>query len=296
MTRGFVIFILALAQSFPAAVAQQIPVEMPVPPTSSAFLPAVGQSTQYEYSDTVTTPQGSRRFRATLTLTSITAQKIQASIAINGKQTHSVDFYLDETGMLQPVSMSEPEVKPTSKRRNSPQNERAAAVQAFVSRISLASRLGARPGQETSFQVKLVVPGASCPLHPTLVLRPSQPATLVADANDTTSVNSPQGNRRLFMPLGLGIGAGFIGGAIGGTPGRIIGISISTTSLLVSLARSRHSGPSPADVSLHIDGRLADGRLQALSGDQEVIVHGKQTRTVSDKWSLLAESEVLGRL
>jgi hypothetical protein len=292
MTRGLVVFTLALAQLFSPAVAHQISAVTPAPPTSSAFLPAVGQTTQYQYSDTLTTPKGSRRFRAALTLTSITAQKIRASIAIDGKETHRVDFYLDDTGMLQPVSMPEPEVKSTNPRRNSPQNERAAAVQAFVSRISLASRMGTQPTEETSFRVKVIVPGASCPLNPTLVFRASQPATLVADANDTTSVSSPQGNRRLFMPLGLGIGAGFIGGAIGGTPGRLIGISISATSLVVSLARSRHSGPSPADVSLHIDGKLADGRLQALSGDQEVIVHGKQTRTISDKWSLVAESEV----
>jgi hypothetical protein len=271
-----------------SATAQPSSAETPAPATSSAFLPAIGQSTQYEYSDVVTTPKGTRRFAAALTLTSVTAKDIRATIAVNGKESRSVDFYLDETGMLQPLSMPESETKSTNKRRGGQQNQQVAPIQAFVSRISLASRIAAQPAQEASFRVKITVPGASCPLHPTLVLKPNQPEALVADANDTTSVSS-QENRRVFMPLGLGIGAGFIGGAIGGTPGRIVGISISATSLVVSLARARHSGPHPADVSLHIDGKLGDSRLQTLSGDQEVIVHARKHRqTISDKWSFVA--------
>jgi hypothetical protein len=162
----------------------------------------------------------------------------------------------------------------------------------LVSRVALASHVPRQQTQETSFRIRINVPGTSCPLNPTLVLKPTEPEALVADASDTTSVSSPKANRHLFMPLGLGIGAGFIGGAIGGTPGRIVGISISATSLVVTLLRSSHPASEPADVSLHIDGKLADSRLQMLSGDQEVIVHGKRTRTISDKWSLIAEPAV----
>jgi hypothetical protein len=289
MRRGLIALALVLVGVFPV-IAQESSDGTATPAASSAFLPMKGQSTQYEYSDTLTTTKGSRRFTATHTLTLVTAKEIRASVAINGKEPRSVDFYVDDTGTLQPTSVPEPETNATNKRHSSHQSEQADDIHAFVSRISLASRIGAQASQETSFRIRITVPGASCPLNPTLVMRPTQPEELVADASDTTSVSSPKASRHLFMPLGLGIGAGFIGGAIGGTPGRIVGISISATSLVVTLLRSHHSGPLPADVSLHIDGKLADGRLQTLSGDQEVIVHGKRTHTISDKWSLVAGS------
>jgi hypothetical protein len=100
------------------------------------------------------------------------------------------------------------------------------------------------------------------------------------------------------MPVGLGIGAGFIGRAIGGTPGRIVGISIGATFLVISLARAGHAAHQlRADVRLHIDGKLADGRLPVLSGDQEVIIHAsKHTRTISDKWSFVARAGVVAGL
>jgi hypothetical protein len=291
MRRGLTAFAFVLVAML-SAMAQQSSGEPAMPTASTAFLPRVGQSTQYKYSDTITSPKGTRRFTATLRLTSVTAERVQASIAINGKEPHSIDFFVDDLDTLQPTSMPDGGRESANKRHNSDQTQQAAAIQAFVSRISLASRIAAQPTQETSFQTKMVIPGASCPLHPTLVLKPTQPEEVVADASDTTSVSASQGNRRLFMPLGLGIGAGFIGGAIGGTPGRIVGISISATSLVVSLVRSRHSGPLPADVSLHIEGKLADGRLQSLSGDQELVVHAsKHTHTITDKWSLVAGSE-----
>jgi hypothetical protein len=287
MRRGVVALVFTFLGFLPA-IAQQSSGETSTPAISSAFLPMIGQTAQYEYFDTVTTQKGNRTFTATLTLKSVTAKEIQATIEINGKESRRLDFYVDDTGTLQPTSMPEPETNSTSKRHGSEPSEQAAAVHAFVSRISLASRIGAQPTQETSFRVRITVPGASCALNPTLMLKPTQPDALVADADDTTSVSSPQ-KRRLFMPLGLGIGAGFIGGAIGGTPGRIVGISISATSLIVTLLRAGHSNPVlPADVSLHIDGKLTNSRLQALSGDQEVIVHGKHRRTISDKWSLVA--------
>ncbi len=296
MRKGLTAFAFVLV-AFLSARAQQPSGEPAMPTASSAFLPRVGQSKQYEYSDTITSPKGSRRFTATLRLTSVSAKEVEAGIAINGKEPHNIDFFVDDSGTLQPTSMPEGESKSTNTRHNSDQAQQAAAIQAFVSRISLASRISTQPTQETSFQTKITVPGASCPVNPTLVIKLTQPEELVADASDTTSVSSSQTNRRLFMPLGLGIGAGFIGGAIGGTPGRIVGISISATSLVVSLVRSRHSGPQPADVSLHIEGKLADGRLQSLSGDQELVVHAsKRTRTITDKWSLVAGSEVAAGL
>jgi hypothetical protein len=273
-----------------SAMAQQSSAGAATPAASSAFLPMIGQSAQYEYSDTLTTPKGTTRLTATMTLTSDTARNIRASIAINGKESRSLDFLVDDVGALHPTSA--PELAPESRyrRHRSKQSQQAAAVQEFVSRISLASRIVAHPAEETSFPVKTTVPGTTCPLNQTLVLKPTQPEALVADANDTTSISSPQANRRLLMPLGLGIGAGFIGGAIGGTPGRIAGISISATSLVVNLARTRHAGPFPADVSLHVDGKLADGRLQSLSGDQEVVVHtGKSQHTIDEKWSLVRQ-------
>lgn len=292
--RGLISFAFVLAVLLPA-IAQQPRGEADTPISPSAFLPALGQSRKYQYSDTLTTAKHSRRFSAALTLTTVSAKEIQATVAIDGKEAHSLDFYVDDTGMLQPTSMLKQENAPTNRRRGADQIEEVAAVRAFVSRISLASRIGAQSSPGTSFQVKLTVPGASCPLNPTLVLKPTPPETIMGDANDTTSVSSPT-NSRLFMPLGLGIGGGFIGGAIGGTPGRIVGISISVTSLVISLARARHSTTQPADVSLHIDGKLADSRLQALSGDQEVIVRAKRTRTISDKWSLVAERAVVAGL
>jgi hypothetical protein len=295
MRRGLIAFTLACVGLLPALAQQTTGENAPI--ASSAFLPTIGRSMLYEYSNVVTTPKGTRKFAAALTLTSVTIKDIRAKIAINGKEPSKLDFYVDDTGTLQPMSMAEPEAKPTNKRRRGHQNDQAAAVQAFVSRISLASRIAVQPTRETSFRVKITIPGTGCPLNPTLVLRPIQPDALVGEANDRTSVSSSPANRRLLMPLGLGIGAGFIGGAIGGTPGRIVGISISATALLVSLVRSRHSGPSPADVSLHIDGKLADSRLRTLSGDEEVIMHaGKHTRAISDKWSLVTKTEVLADL
>ena len=294
MRRGLIAFLFVLVGFLPA-VAQQSPGGTATP-ASSAFLPTIGQSTQYEYSDTLTTPKGIRRFTATLTLTSDTASNIRASIAINGKESRSLDFLVDDTGAIVPTSVPRPAAESGS-RRNRKQSEQAAAVQAFVSRISLASRIVTHSAGEASFPVKISVPGASCPLNKTLVFKPTQPEALVADANDTTSISSPQANRGLLMPLGLGIGGGFIGGAIGGTPGRIVGISIGATSLVVNLARTRHAGPFPADVSLHIDGQLADGWLQTLSGDQEVVVHaGKSTHTIDEKWSLVRRKVDLASL
>jgi hypothetical protein len=290
MRRGLIAFTFVLLGFLPS-IAQESSIGTATPAASFAFLPITGQSNQYEYSDTLTTPKGIRRFTATLKLTSVTAREIRATIVINGEESRSLDFYVDETGELRPASVPELATEPRNKRRSRQQSEQAAALESFVSRISLTSRIGAHPAGATSFPVKITVPGASCPMSPTIVLKSTQPEALVADANDTTSVSSTQ-NRQLFLPLGLGIGAGFIGGAVGGTPGRIVGLSISVTSLVVSLARSRHSGPSPADVSLHIDGKVADSRLQTLSGDQEVIIRGKRTRTISDKWSLIAEPTV----
>jgi hypothetical protein len=288
MSRYLIPIISALLALLPAN-AQESSSGTVVPGASSAFLPRMGQSTRYEYSDTLTTQKKTRRFTAALTLASLTAKQIRASIAINGKESRTVDFYVDDTGMLQPMSLPEPERQSTNKRHSRDQSEEADALRAFTSRVALASRIAAQPTQETSFRVKLTVLGASCPLNPTLVLKPVQPEMFVADVNDTTSVSAPQANRRVFIPLGLGIGAGFIGGAIGGTPGRLIGVSISATALVVTVLRSHHSGPLPTDVSLHIDGEMADRRIQRLSGDQEVIVHArKHTQTISDKWSFVA--------
>jgi hypothetical protein len=296
MRRSLIVFTFAIVGGI-SATAQIPAAEISATAPASTFLPAIGQSEQYRYLDTVTARRTSARVSGTLTLTSVTAKKVQATITVDGNEPRSVDFYVDDTGALLPMSIPEPITKSGNKRHSSDQEQRAIAAQALLIRLSLASRIGARPGEGISFPVKFNVDGASCPLNPTLVVKTVEQETLIGDAKDKTSINPPRANQKVFMPLGLGIGAGFIGGAIGGTPGRIAGISISATSFVVGIVRARHSRPLPADVNLHIDGKLADGRLLTLSGDQEVIMHsGKHTRTISEKWSIVTETGASARL
>jgi hypothetical protein len=295
MRRSLIVFTFAIVGGI-SATAQIPAAKISAAAPASTFLPAIGQSEQYRYLDTVATRRTSTTVSGRLTLTSVTAQKVQATITVDSNEPRSVDFSVDDTGSLLPLSIAEPETKSGNKRRRSDQEQRTIAAQALLTRLSLASRIGAHPGEEISFPVKLNLAGVSCPLNPTLVIKTEQ-ETLAGEAKDTTSINPPRANQKVFLPLGLGIGAGFIGGAIGGTPGKIAGISISATSFVVGIVRARHSRPLPADVNLHIDGKLAGGRLLSLFGDQEVIMHsGKHTVTISEKWSIVTEPEVSARL
>jgi hypothetical protein len=284
------LFLCALAISAGAAVSTDQP--------PSAFLPPVGQTVHYRYSDTATTPTAPKKKNrtkseaATLTITTVSVKDVQVTIAVEGKGSHSLDFHLDETGALQPTSsMPESFVLPSSSRGSDDRNEQSAAEQALRLRLSLASRIGAHSGAETSFPVLLNVPWASGPVNPILSIQSTGPNAFVADASAMTSINPPQKKQSKHLIPYL-FGLGILGNAVGGTPGRIAGISATVVLAAVAYVRGRHSGrPQSVDVTLHITGQLANGRLQMLSGDQQEIAHEKKkTRTYfSDKWSLVAE-------
>jgi hypothetical protein len=126
--------------------------------------------------------------------------------------------------------------------------------------------------------------GPVVPVNPILYIKPTATNAFVADASDTTAINPPQKQRRhLLFPVGLGI----LGGAVGGAAGRVVGFPATGATALV--ANRGRSGPLTADIKLHINGKLASGRLRTLSGDQEEVIHTKRhTRTFSDRWSLVA--------
>jgi hypothetical protein len=258
---------------------------------ASALLPPVNQSVHYQYADTTTTPKGTKYQAGTLTLTAVAENEIQATITVQGRGSHTQNFLVDQSGGLQPAAAAEPVPSRSNNGGGSAQAERRAAEQALLFRLSIASRIGAHMGAETSFPLQLNVPWASGPVNPILTIKWTEPAAFVGVASDNTSVNPIQQkskmSRHLLLPLGLGLA----GGAIGGTPGRIVaagGAAISVVTVVTAIRAS--SGPLPADVTVHVSGQLAQGRLRALSGDQEEVVHqGKKTHTFSDKWSLVAQ-------
>ena len=255
------------------------------PTQTSAFLPAVGQSVHYRYSDTVTTPKGSKSGAATLTIKTITENEVEVTIAVDGEGSRSLEFHVDETGTLQPASAPEPAGSSSRKHGARDAGEEKNAAQALLSRLSIAARIGAKPGTEMSFPIQLNVPWASGPVNPILHVTSTAPNALAGDASDTTSINPPQKqHRHALLPVGLGL----LGGAVGGTTGRIAGVA-GTGATAVAMNRGR-SGPVPAEVKLRVTGQLADGRLRTLSGDQEIEAHaGKHSNTFGDKWSLVAE-------
>jgi len=257
-------------------------------PPPSAFLPPVGQTVSYRYSDTVTTPKGTESEAATLTLTAVVGNDIQVTITVDGKGSRNLHLSVDETGALQPVSVPELVASLSSNQGGSDQNEQSAAVQALLLRLSLAARIGAHPGGDTSFPVQLNVSWASGPVNPILFIR-STPDAFVADASDTTSINPPQQNQWQDKLIPAGAGVGIVAAVIGGRTGTIVGVATGAAALVLRFAHGR-SGPLPVDVTLHITGQLTESRLRMLSGDQEEVVHGKEhPRTVSsDKWSLVA--------
>jgi hypothetical protein len=289
MKRDLIIFMLAWALVISVqAMAQKHTegaTEEPLPP-SSAFLPPVGQSVHYRFSDTLTTPKESKSEAGTLTLTAVTGNEIKATVAIDNKAPRNFTLHVDQTGALRPAVELDP---PSAATRHNGQSAPSAAERTFLLRLSLAAQIGAHPGEEISIPVLLNVPWASGPVNPTLNIKSTAPDAFIGDASDTTSINPPQNARpHLLRSLAISTGAGIAAGEIGGTTGRIIRPIVTVGSILIA-TRSR-PGPQPTDVTLHIAGQLADGRLQRLSGNQQYSVAQKEhSRIASDQWQLVAQ-------
>lgn len=243
-------------------------------PPPSAFLPPIGQIAHYRFTDTLTTPKESKSEAGTLTLTAVTAHEIKATVAIDNKSPRDFALHVDQAGALS----------------TTPQSAPSAAERALLLRLSLAAQIGAHPGEEMSIPVLLNVPWASGPVNPTLYVKSTAPDAFVGDASDTTTINPPQNARpHILRSVAISAGVGILAGQIGGTAGSVIRPIVTVGSILIA-TRSR-SGPQPTDVTLHITGQLADGRLQRLSGNQEYSVPRKEhSRTFSEKWQFLAQS------
>jgi hypothetical protein len=91
------------------------PAAIPIDPPPSAFLPPVGQSVHYRYSGTVMAPKGPKSEAGRLTLTSVAGNKLQLTMAGDGKGSRNLEFQVDETGALHPASMREPATQPSGK-------------------------------------------------------------------------------------------------------------------------------------------------------------------------------------
>lgn len=256
----------------------------------SAFLPSIGQTTHYRFSDTLKTPSGTKSLSGTLILTRLASDEVQVTIATEGKGARKFDLHVDETGALRQSTGSESvaqadNVKPPNGRRSEP----SLAEQELIRRFSLVARIGAHPGEEVSFPVVLDVPWASGPVDPLLAVTPDTPDTFTAEASQETTINPPsKGRQHILRSVLISVGVGVAASQIGGTVGRVVGPVVSIGSLII--ASRTHSGAQPTDVKLHITGKVADSRLQEVSGVQEYAVHaGKHSRTFSDTWSLALE-------
>jgi len=288
MKRDAILFILTwvVILSVQAIAQQQAEGAAPLAPVS-AFLPPLGQTVHYRFSDTIVTPKESRSEAGTLTLTAVGGNEIKATLAIGEKAPRSFAFQVDPTGALQPAAELDP---PSDKPHRSGKSEPSAREQAFLLRLSLAARIGAHPGEEMSMPVLLNVPWASGPVNPILYVKPTTPDAFVGEATDTTTTNPPQqGRAHIFRRIAISAGAGVIAGQIGGTTGRVVRPIVTVGSILIA-TRGRSGGPLPTDVSLHITGQLGDGRLQRLSGNQEYSVPAqKHARAFSDQWQFVAQ-------
>jgi hypothetical protein len=230
---------------------------------------------RYRFSDTVVTPKESKSEAGTLTLTAVTAHEINATVAIDNKPPRNFALHVDQAGALSTTSRSAP----------------STAEQALLLRLSLAAQIGAHPGEETSIPVLLNVPWARGPVNPTLSIKSTSPDAFVGEASDTTTTNPPQNARpHILRSVAISAGAGILAGQIGGTAGSVIRPVVTVGSILIA-TRSR-SGPQPTDVTLHITGQLADGRMQRLSGNQEYSMPAKEhSRISSENWQFLAVPE-----
>ena len=259
-------------------------------PTPSAFLPPVGKTVEYRYSDTLTPSKKNHKpmsGTATLTITATSPTEYHARIAVDGKAPSTLILHLDATGALQPDSGLESVALLPGKHKGDDDKEQRVAAQALVDRLSLSAQMPAHPEAGASFPIQLDVPGASVPLNPVLYIKTPGQDSFTADANDTTSITPPQKKRRRFIGL---FGLGILGGVLGGTPGRVVGLSVSAATAITLIASShRHSKPIPADVSLHVTSVIANDRIQKLSGEQQLVVHAKKgSYTLGDAWSFVA--------
>ena len=260
------------------------------PSSPSAFLPPVGQTVQYRYTDTLTPSKKNQKpmsGTATLSITAISPTEYHTRIGVGGKAPYTLTLHLDAAGALQPDSGLESVQLLPGKQKGDDEKTQRAAAQALVDRLSLAVQMQAHPEAGTSFPVQLDIPGASVPLNPVLYIKTAGQDSFTADANDTTSITPPQKKRRRFIGL---FGLGILGGVLGGTPGRIVGLSVSAATAITLIASShRHSKPIPADVSLHVTSVIANDRIQKLSGEQQLVVHAKKgSYTLGDAWSFVA--------
>jgi hypothetical protein len=246
-----------------------------IPSSPSAFLPPVGQTAHYRYADTVTSAKQTKNEAAMVTIQSVTENQVHVTIAVDGQESRNLDLSVDLTGALQPTSGA---------------TEQTLARQEFLTRLSLAARIGTNPRVATTFPVLLNIPWASGPVNPLVRVQPTEADGLVANASAATTVNPPPQTQHLHFLLAPGVG--LTGALIGGTTGRVVALSGLVTSTVIA----RHSSPRPerTNVTLHVTGHLANGRLQMLSGDQENTVHARrQTHTFSDKWSFVAEDGLI---
>jgi hypothetical protein len=202
MKRDAILFILTwvVILSVQAMAQQQAEGAAPLAPVS-AFLPPLGQTVHYRFSDTIVTPKESRSEAGTLTLTAVGGNEIKATLAIGEKAPRSFAFQVDPTGALQPAAELDP---PSDKPHRSGKSEPSAREQAFLLRLSLAARIGAHPGEEMSMPVLLNVPWASGPVNPILYVKPTTPDAFVGEATDTTTTNPPQqGRAHIFRRIAI---------------------------------------------------------------------------------------------
>jgi hypothetical protein len=247
------------------------------PSLSSTFLPPIGQTAHYRYSDMVTTPKETKREAAMVAIESVAENQVHVTIEVEGQEPRNLDLSVDAAGALQP---------PADAQRDNDLSEQTLSRQALLVRLSLAARIGTNPRAATSFPVLLNIPWASGPVNPMVSFLPAEPDGFVGNAIAATSVNPPKQQQRLNVLLAPGIG--LTGALIGGTAGRLIALGGLARSAVIA----NHSVPRPVrtDIKLHITGQLADGRLQVLYGDQENSMHARgHDQTFSDKWSLIAD-------
>jgi hypothetical protein len=269
---SFISLIVLLGCVFPAADPR---VNSTIPAPASAFLPPVGHTAHYRYLDTVTGPKQTKNQAAMVTIASVTEGQVRVTVAVDGQESSNLDLSVDANGALQ---------------RTSGPPEQTPATQEFLTRLSLAARIGANPRVATAFPVLLNIPWASGPVNPLIRVQPTEADGLVATASAATTVNSPSQKQHLHFLVAPGVG--LAGALIGGTTGRVVALSGLVTSTIV--ARRSSPGPERTNVTLHVTGHLANGRLQSLSGDQENSVHARRhTDIFSDKWSFIAEDGLI---
>jgi hypothetical protein len=284
---GFVL-VWALVLSLKAVAQDQVDGTGPaIIAPASAFLPSPGETLSYRISDTVISSKQSKNEAGTLTLTAVSGDEIEATVALDNKPPRSFALYVDQAGALQPTDQSD---QPSKAPRHRHLTASGAADQAFLLRLSLAAQIGARPGEAMAIPVVLNVPWVSSPANPTLYIKPTTADTFAGDASDTITVPPPQNGRsHLLRAVAISAGAGILAGQIGGTAGSVIRPIVIVGTMLI--ASRKRPGPQPTEVSLHISGELAEGRLQRLSGDQEYSVAQKErSRVFSEQWQFLAQA------